>query len=54
MMAIRPKINLEATYFIDCYDSEKKALQERVDLYSDFMIFQKRFEEKENLDVKKF
>lgn len=38
-MAIRPKINLEATYFIDCYESEKEALQERVNLYNSFIIF---------------
>jgi len=48
-MAIRPKINLEASYFIDSYDSEKLALQERVDLYNSFLVFQKRFEEKEKL-----
>ena len=54
IMAIRPKINLEASYFIDSYDSEKLALQERVDLYNSFLVFQKRFEEKENLEIKKF
>ena len=41
-MAIRTKINLELTYFIDWYDSEKKTQQERVDLNSDFMIFSEK------------
>jgi len=32
-MAIRPRVNLEATYFRDCYTAEIEVLRQRVELF---------------------
>ena len=54
VMAIRPRINLDATYFNDCYASEQEVLRIKINLYREVVEFQKSVETRENEKVRKF
>ena len=53
-MALRPRINLEATYFRDSYASEVKALTERLELYGEVIRVQRRTEQAKNEELRQF
>ena len=53
-MALRPRVNLEATYFRDSYASEVKALTERLELYGEVIRVQRRTEQKKNEELRQF
>ena len=53
-MSLRPRVNLEATYFTDSYRSEIDALRQRTELYQEVLSLQRRTEREENEEVRKF
>jgi hypothetical protein len=53
-MAVRPRVNLEATYFRDSYRSEIAVMRERVKLYQEVLEIQTRTERAQNVEIRKF
>ena len=53
-MAMRPRLNLDASYFLDSYKCEIDALSERYELVSEVFRFQKDLEKKKNDEARKF
>ena len=53
-MALRPRVNLEATYFRDSYMSEIEVLKTKLELYREVLDVQRRAEQSENENVRKF
>jgi hypothetical protein len=53
-MAVRPRVNLEATYFRDSYTAEIEVLKQRWHLYSEVVELQRATERAENDEVRKF
>jgi len=53
-MALRPRVNLDATYFRDSYTAEHEALQQRLQLYREVVEIQRATERAENDEVRKF
>ena len=53
-MAVRPRVNLEATYFRDSYNSEIEVLQQRLELFRELVDLQRATEKAENEEVRRF
>ena len=53
-MAVRPRVNLEATYFRDSYSEEIAVIRERLLLYKEVLEVQTRTERAQNLEARKF
>jgi hypothetical protein len=53
-MALRPRINLDATYFRDSYAAEIKVLKEKLELYREVLHIQRANELAENQEIRKF
>ena len=53
-MAVRPRVNLEATYFRDSYSEEIAVTRERLLLYKEVLEVQTRTERAQNLEARKF
>jgi len=53
-MALRPRVDLEATYFRDSYTSEIEVLKQKLLLYREVLDVQRRAERKENEGLRKF
>lgn len=53
-MAQRPRINLDAAYFLDSYTSEMEAMRSKVELYREVVEFQKITELAENDEIRRF
>ena len=53
-MALRPRVNLDATYFRDSYTSEIEVLKQKLELYREVLDFQRRTEQEENEELRKF
>ena len=53
-MALRPRINLDATYFRDSYAAEIKVLKEKLELYREVLHIQRANELAENQEIRRF
>lgn len=53
-MAIRPRVNLDATYFQDSYQSEIQLLKDKAQFYKELVNLQQENEMKENENVRMF
>lgn len=53
-MAVRPRINTEANYFKDSYDSEKEVILQKFELFSEVLDIQRRTEQEENEHMRRF
>ena len=53
-MAVRPRLNLSATYFMDSYDVEKLTLRKHSELMRTMILNQMRFEKQENKKLQAF
>ena len=54
VMAIRPRLNVEATYFNDSYRCEQNVIKAKINLYREIINMQKSIEKQENDKVRKF
>jgi hypothetical protein len=53
-MAMRPRLNLSATYFMDSYDVERLTLRKHSELMRAMILNQMRFEKQENKKLQAF
>ena len=47
-MAVRPRVNLDSSYFLDSYISEQRVIDEKILLYSEVVSLLKSTEKDEN------
>lgn len=50
-MAQRPRLNTEASHFIESYKAEIECMTQKAELYKEFMTLQKDIEVEENKSV---
>lgn len=54
LMALRPRLNMEATHFIESYKAATNCLKQRAALYKEFLNLQKDIEVDENKSIQDF
>lgn len=54
IMALRPRLNAEGSYFVDCYRNEIECLKQKSELLRELIAFQIETERQANTDLRTY